>query len=236
MSIKVLVVDDARAIRSSIKDFFDKNFFEVVGDAADGFEALKEYERLKPDIVTMDMNMPDCDGVKAIKMIKEIDPDAYIIIISSMDEDIIEGLEAGARACIFKPISMIKFREVIGRAVVDVGNRKENPERYCKGKTQKKWDKEDEVNKMRITSKYVSGVSHGDQITNWDEDIVYKIYWSDGKMILEIRKDPPESAFNELIKKMEFLKEKNIGTEILCGEQLGENMKIDFLKMVLSQP
>lgn len=236
MPIKVLVVDDARAIRSSVKDFFDKNFFEVVGDASDGFEAVKEYERLKPDIVTMDMNMPDCDGVQAIKMIKEIDPDAYIIIISSMDEDIIEGLEAGARACIFKPISMIKFREVIGRAVIDVGNKKENPERYCQGKAHKKGDKEDENNRKRITSKYVSGVSHGNQITNWDEDIVYKIYWLNGKIILEIRKDPPESAFNELIKKMEFLKDNNIETEILCEDQLAENMKISFLKMVLSQP
>lgn len=237
MPIKVLVVDDTRVIRNSIKDFFDRDFFDIVGEAANGFEALNAYKELKPEVVTMDMNMPGCDGVQAIKMIREADPDAYIVIISSMDEDIIKGLEAGAKACVFKPISMTKFRELMGQVVVDVERRRTELGSEGRKKARKKTEeerKEDEaINKSRTNHKYVEGVKHRQQLSGWKKEVLYKTFWEEEKMMIEIMADLNEKTFNKLIAILKSAKEKNIETEILYEDHLKGNMKIQFLKMLI---
>ena len=84
MAHKILVVDDAAFMRMMIKDILTKNGFEVVGEAADGAQAVSLYQELLPDLVTMDITMPEMDGITALKEIKAVNPSAKIIMCSAM--------------------------------------------------------------------------------------------------------------------------------------------------------
>lgn len=102
---RVLVVDDAAFMRLSLKMLLEKSGFEVIGEAENGIKAVQLYKQLKPDLVTMDLTMPELGGIDAIKMIKIIDKDARIIVISSMGHEILvkEAIMAGAVSFIVKP-------------------------------------------------------------------------------------------------------------------------------------
>lgn len=102
---RILIADDANFIRTSLRMMLERNGFEVVGEAENGLVALSKYKDMKPDIVTMDITMPICDGIKAVKLIKEIDPKAKIIMISSMGQEcfVKDAVLAGARGFIVKP-------------------------------------------------------------------------------------------------------------------------------------
>ena len=79
MAIRVLVVDDAAFMRMMVKDILSKNGYEIVGEAENGLKALEKYQELKPDLTTMDITMPEMDGISAVKEIKKIDPNAKVI-------------------------------------------------------------------------------------------------------------------------------------------------------------
>jgi two-component system chemotaxis response regulator CheY len=115
----VLVVDDAAFMRMMLKDILEKNGFKVVGEAANGEEAVKKYKDLKPDVVTMDITMPVLDGIKAVKKIKKIDPEAKILMVSAMGQEklIIESIEAGAEDFIVKPFQPGKVVEAVKKCV-----------------------------------------------------------------------------------------------------------------------
>jgi two-component system chemotaxis response regulator CheY len=102
---RVLIVDDAAFMRLSLRSIVEKCEFEVVGEADTGIKAVQLYKQLKPDFVTMDLTMPELGGVEAIKLIKQIDKDAKIIVISSMGHEILvkEAIVAGAVSFIVKP-------------------------------------------------------------------------------------------------------------------------------------
>lgn len=102
----ILVVDDAQFVRNRIKKVIDKiDFAEVVGEASNGIEAVSLYKELKPDLVTMDLIMPNADGIKAIEEIMKLDKKANIIVISAMGQEltILEATEKGAKDYIKKP-------------------------------------------------------------------------------------------------------------------------------------
>ena len=102
----VLVVDDAQFVRNRIKKVIEKmNFAEVVGEASNGIEAISLYKKLKPDLVTMDLVMPNIDGIKAIEEIMKFDKKAKIVVISAMGQElsILEATEKGAKDYIKKP-------------------------------------------------------------------------------------------------------------------------------------
>lgn len=84
---RVLIVDDAAFMRMMIKDILEKNDFEIVGEANNGIVAVDLYKKEKPDVVTMDITMPDMDGIEAVKQIKAFDPDAKVIMCSAMDNN-----------------------------------------------------------------------------------------------------------------------------------------------------
>jgi|SRR5690625_334879 len=119
MAHKVLIVDDAAFMRMMIKDILDKNGFEVVGEAQDGQQAVEKYNELKPDLVTMDITMPEKDGITALKEIRETDPDATIIMCSAMGQQsmVIDAIQAGARDFIVKPFQADRVIEAITKAL-----------------------------------------------------------------------------------------------------------------------
>lgn len=119
MGKKVLIVDDAAFMRMMIKDILVKNGFEVVGEAADGAQAVDKYAELKPDLVTMDITMPEMDGIQALKAIKESDPSATIIMCSAMGQQamVIDAISAGAKDFIVKPFQADRVIEAIEKAL-----------------------------------------------------------------------------------------------------------------------
>lgn len=102
---KVLVVDDAAFMRLTLKTMLEKNGFEVVGEAENGCKAIQMYKMLNPEIVTMDITMPDMDGVEALTEIIKFDSKANVIMLSAMGQEskIREAVIHGAKGFIVKP-------------------------------------------------------------------------------------------------------------------------------------
>jgi len=119
MQKKVLIVDDAAFMRMMIKDILSKNGYEVVGEAENGLKALEKYKSNEPDLVIMDITMPEMDGIQAVKEIKRFNKDAKIIMCSAMGQQamVIESIQAGAQDFIVKPFQAERVLEAIKRAV-----------------------------------------------------------------------------------------------------------------------
>lgn len=119
MAHKILIVDDAAFMRMMIKDILTKNGFEVVGEAADGAQAVSLYQELQPDLVTMDITMPEMDGITALKEIKAVNPSAKIIMCSAMGQQamVIDAIQAGARDFIVKPFQADRVIEAINKVL-----------------------------------------------------------------------------------------------------------------------
>lgn len=101
----VLIVDDASFMRHTIKKMLDKSEFQVIGEAENGMNALIKYQELKPDVVTMDITMPEVDGISAVQLIKKFDPAAKILMMSAMGQEdyVRDAIVAGARGFLVKP-------------------------------------------------------------------------------------------------------------------------------------
>lgn len=114
---KVLIVDDAAFMRYMIKSTVVNNGYEVVGEAKNGLEAIKMYTGLKPDIVTMDITMPDMTGIEALKEIIKIDPSAKVIMVSAMGQEAMvkEAIISGAKNFIVKPYTETNFLKVLNQ-------------------------------------------------------------------------------------------------------------------------
>ncbi|MDH4140781.1 MAG: response regulator, partial [Coriobacteriia bacterium] len=104
MSKTVLVVDDAAFMRMMIRDILAKEGY-VIHEAVNGRDAIEKYDEIKPDLVTMDITMPEMDGIEALRMIREGDPGARVLMVSAMGQQrmIVEALEAGALDFLVKP-------------------------------------------------------------------------------------------------------------------------------------
>jgi len=118
MAIKVLIVDDAAFMRMMIKDILTKNGFEVIGEAENGVKAVEKFQELRPDLTTMDITMPEMDGISAVKQIKKIDPNAKVIMCSAMGQQamVIEAIQSGARDFIVKPFQPDRVLEALRKA------------------------------------------------------------------------------------------------------------------------
>jgi len=102
---KVLIVDDAAFMRLTLKKILEENGFEVVGEAVNGVDAVQKYFTLKPDIVTMDITMPEMDGVEALEKIRSKDPNAKVVMISAVGQDtwVKRAVMNGAKGFVVKP-------------------------------------------------------------------------------------------------------------------------------------
>ncbi len=125
--IRILIVDDQRLMRDGLRILLElEPDFEVVGEAENGREALAAYEQLLPDVVLMDIRMPEMNGVEAIRNLRERWPDARVIILTTFDDDeyVFEGLRAGALGYLLKDVSAEELAEAIrtvaaGDALID---------------------------------------------------------------------------------------------------------------------
>lgn len=101
----VLIADDAQIMRLSLRRILEKMGYQVVAEAANGLEAIAKYRLYRPDVVTMDITMPEMNGIDAVKELKKIDPQAKIIVISAMGHTayVYEAIAAGASGFIVKP-------------------------------------------------------------------------------------------------------------------------------------
>ncbi|MCG8484435.1 MAG: response regulator [Clostridia bacterium] len=119
MSKKVLIVDDAVFMRMMVKDILEKNGFEVVAEAENGVVAVEQYKATSPDVVTMDITMPEMNGIEALQAIKGYDPNAKVIMCSAMGQQamVMDAIKAGAVDFIVKPFNAERVMEAIGKAV-----------------------------------------------------------------------------------------------------------------------
>ena len=119
MANRILVVDDAAFMRMMIKDILTKNGYDVVGEAADGQQAVEKYKELHPDLVTMDITMPEMDGITALKEIKKINPGSKVIMCSAMGQQamVIDAIQAGAKDFIVKPFQADRVLEAISKTL-----------------------------------------------------------------------------------------------------------------------
>ncbi|MCG1011723.1 response regulator [Tepidanaerobacter sp. GT38] len=115
----ILIVDDAAFMRMMIKDILTKNGYTVAGEAENGAVAVKTYEELRPDLVIMDITMPEMDGIEAVRKIKASDPSARIIMCSAMGQQamVIDAIQAGARDFVVKPFQPERVIEAVRKAL-----------------------------------------------------------------------------------------------------------------------
>lgn len=117
MAKRILITDDALFMRVTLKNILTQNGFEVVGEAANGLESVKLYNELKPDLVTMDITMPEMDGISAVREIRSNNPDAKIVMCTAMGQKnmVVEAIEAGAKDFIVKPFQPDRVLEAVNK-------------------------------------------------------------------------------------------------------------------------
>ena len=119
MAKNILIVDDAAFMRMMIKDILSKNGYNVVGEAENGLKAVEKYSELSPDLVLMDITMPEMDGIAALKKIKSNDNNACVIMCSAMGQQamVIESIQAGAKDFIVKPFQAERVIEAVKKVI-----------------------------------------------------------------------------------------------------------------------
>ena len=119
MAKNILICDDAAFMRMMIKDILTKNGYTVCGEAENGLKAVEKYSELNPDLVLMDITMPEMDGIQALKKIKENDSSASVIMCSAMGQQamVIESIQSGAKDFIVKPFQADRVIEAVRKVV-----------------------------------------------------------------------------------------------------------------------
>jgi two-component system chemotaxis response regulator CheY len=115
----VLIADDAAFMRMMIKNILSEAGYEIAGEAENGAVAVARYKELKPDLTTMDITMPEMDGLQALKEIRSVDPAAKVVMCSAMGQQsmVIESIQAGAKDFIVKPFQPDRVLEAIQKAL-----------------------------------------------------------------------------------------------------------------------
>ena len=119
MAATILIVDDAAFMRAMLKRILNDAGYEIVGEAVNGREAVQMYEELTPDLVTMDMVMPEMGGMEALQAIRGRDREAKVVIVSAVDqrENLLEAIRSGATEYIVKPFDESRVMKAVRRAL-----------------------------------------------------------------------------------------------------------------------
>jgi two-component system, chemotaxis family, chemotaxis protein CheY len=116
---RVLVVDDAAFMRKMVSDALAKGGHEVVGEAGNGVEAIARFQELKPDLMTLDITMPEKDGLTALAEIVAADPSARVVMCSALGQEskVLEAIKLGAKDFVVKPFQPDRVIEAVGKAL-----------------------------------------------------------------------------------------------------------------------
>ena len=119
MGKRVLICDDAAFMRMMIKDILTKNGYEIAGEAENGAIAVEKYSELQPDLVLMDITMPEMDGIQSLKKIRANDGNANVIMCSAMGQQamVIEAIQSGAKDFIVKPFQPDRVLEAVKKVI-----------------------------------------------------------------------------------------------------------------------
>ena len=114
---KILLVDDAAFMRMMVKNTLNENGYTDTYEASDGAEAVNKYSELQPDLVIMDITMPNLDGIGALRAIKEADPNAKVVMCSAMGQEamVMEAIKLGAKDFIVKPFKQERILETVSK-------------------------------------------------------------------------------------------------------------------------
>jgi two-component system chemotaxis response regulator CheY len=117
--VKVLVTDDAAFMRMQLRDMLTKLGHEVVGEAENGRVSVEKYNELRPDIVTMDITMPEMNGIEAVRAIKKNHPEAIIIMCSAMGQQsmVLDAIKAGAKDFLVKPFTKERIEDALNKLI-----------------------------------------------------------------------------------------------------------------------
>jgi len=116
---RILVVDDAAFMRKMVSDALTKGGHEVVGEASNGQEAVESFQALRPDIMTLDITMPEKDGLTALKEIMALDPSARVVMCSALGQEskVLEAVKSGAKDFVVKPFQADRVIDAVGKAL-----------------------------------------------------------------------------------------------------------------------
>jgi two-component system chemotaxis response regulator CheY len=116
---RVLIVDDAAFMRKMLGDVLAKGGHEVIGEGANGAEAIDQFQALRPDIMTLDITMPEKDGLAALREILTLEPAARIVMCSALGQEskVLEAIKAGAKDFVVKPFQPDRVLDAIGKAL-----------------------------------------------------------------------------------------------------------------------
>jgi two-component system, chemotaxis family, chemotaxis protein CheY len=116
---RVLVVDDAAFMRKMVSDALTRGGHEVVGEAGNGVEAVARFQELKPEVMTLDITMPEKDGLAALKDIMELEPAARVVMCSALGQEskVLESIKLGAKDFVVKPFQADRVLEAVGKAM-----------------------------------------------------------------------------------------------------------------------
>jgi two-component system, chemotaxis family, chemotaxis protein CheY len=119
VSKSVLICDDAIFMRTMVGDILTQAGFEIVGEAETGLQAVERFKELRPDLVTMDIVMPDMGGIDAVREIVKLDPDAKVLMCSAMGQQalVVEAIQAGAKDFVVKPFQPSRVLEAVTRVL-----------------------------------------------------------------------------------------------------------------------
>jgi two-component system, chemotaxis family, chemotaxis protein CheY len=116
---RVLIVDDAAFMRKMLSDALTGGGHEVVGEAGNGVEAVERFQELRPDLTTLDITMPEKDGIQALKEILSFDPAARVVMCSALGQEskVLESIKAGAKDFVVKPFQADRVLDAVGKAL-----------------------------------------------------------------------------------------------------------------------
>ena len=116
---RVLIVDDAAFMRKMLSDALSNGGHEVVGEASNGNEAVQRFQELRPELTTLDITMPEKDGLQALREILSVDPTARVVMCSALGQEskVLESIKAGAKDFVVKPFQAERVLEAVGKAL-----------------------------------------------------------------------------------------------------------------------